>query len=180
MERVGCIDWLAGRSRRWAVPLGAALVLAGCARDPTPAEPEEQTAVFTRADDLPVFTLEPVTAFEQDNFELAGDKRCSFATSPALPPLVLATGYLRRPQARVDVLVKYGGQVVEAHLRTPGGFDAITREATFDTGGMVIDVARIDVEPDGSGKAAPGRALLRVTMAGQEEQIIDGYWLCTA
>ena len=72
-----------------------------------------------------------------------------------------------------------GRQVVEGQLQTGGGFDAILREATFDTGGMVIDVARIDVEPDGSGPAAPGRALLRVTMAGQQQQIIEGYWLCT-
>lgn len=69
--------------------------------------------------------------------------------------------------------------MVEGQLQTGGGFDAILREATFDTGGMVIDVARIDVEPDGSGPAAPGRALLRVTMAGQQQQIIEGYWLCT-
>lgn len=77
------------------------------------------------------------------------------------------------------MLVKYGGQVVQGHLQTPGGFDAMRQEATFDTAGMVIDVARIDVEPDGSGSAAPGRALLRMTMAGQDQQIIEGFWLCS-
>jgi hypothetical protein len=164
---------------RWAVLLGAALALGGCGRQVTPEAVEDQTEVFTRSDDLPMFTLEPISAYEQDSFVLHGDKRCSFSTNPALPPLVLATGVLHQPRARVDVLVKYGGEVVEGRLRTPGGFDGLLNEATFDTGGMVIDVARIDVEPDGSGPAAPGRALLRMTMAGQEQQIIEGYWLCT-
>lgn len=175
MERVGCI----ARGKGWAVLLGAALALAGCGRSSATAEDGDETPVFTRQPDLPQFTPEPISAYEQEGFTLGGDKRCTFATHPAQPPLLLATGYLRRPQAEVDVLVKYGGQVVEAHLQTPGGFDAIQREATFDTGGMVIDVARIDVEPDGSGPAAPGRALLRVTMAGQDRQIIEGFWLCT-
>ena len=162
-----------------AALLGVALALGGCQREAVPPGQEEQTEVFSSDDGLPMFTLQPMSSYEQDDFVLEGDKRCTFSTNPALPPLVLATGYLRQPQARVDVLVKYGGQVVPAHLRTPGGFDAIGREATFDTGGMVIDVARIDQEPDGSGPAAPGRALLRMTMAGQDEQIIEGYWLCT-
>lgn len=171
--------WIGG-GKRGAALVCAALALASCGRGNSPATADEEgTPVFTRPADLPLFTLEPITAYEQDEFTLSGDKRCAFATHPAQAPLLVATGYLRRPQAAVDALAKYGGQVVEAHLRTPGGFDAIQREATFDTGAMVIDVARIDVEPDGSGRAAPGRALLRTTMAGQDEQIIEGYWLCS-
>lgn len=175
MKRVICIK----NGPRFTALLGAALALAGCQRDTAPPVPQEQTEIFAQDDGLPLFTPEPISAFEQGNFELQGDKRCTFSTHPATPPLVLATGFLRRPQAQIDVLVKYGGEVTEAHATTEGGFDAIRNEATFDTGGMVIDVARIDVEPDGSGPAAPGRALLRVTMAGQDQQIIEGYWLCT-
>lgn len=175
MERVIGIG-----NRLWLTALtGAALTLGGCQREASPPGPAESTEIFARDDGLPMFTPEPISAYEQQDFVLKGDKRCAFSTKPSLPPLVIATGFLRQPQARVDVLVKYGGQVVEGQLTTAGGFDAIRREATFDTGGMVIDVARIDVEPDGSGPAAPGRALLRATMAGQEQQIIEGYWLCT-
>ncbi|MEO5707046.1 MAG: hypothetical protein ABIT10_00465 [Alteraurantiacibacter sp.] len=144
---------------------------------PGPGEP--QTDVFARPDDLPVFTLQPMPGYELDSFELQGDQRCSFATHQALPPLLLATGFLRHPQAKVGVLLKYGGQIVEGRVVTEGGFEAIFEAATFDTGGMIVDVARITEEPDGSGPAAPDRALLRVTMAGQDQQIIDGYWTCT-
>jgi hypothetical protein len=164
---------------RIVAPLCVALVLGGCQRDAAHVAQEAETEVFARADDLPLFTLQPISAYEQDDFVLQGNKRCMFSTNPAQPPLLLVAGFLRQPGARVEVLTKYGGQVVEGQLRTPGGFDAIQREATFDTAGMVIDVARIDVEPDGSGPAAPGRALLRMTMAGQDQQIIEGYWLCT-
>lgn len=175
MVREGC---KVGRARIAAL-LCTALALGGCQRDAARAAHEAETEVFTRADELPLFTLEPMSAYEQDNFVLEGDKRCGFSTDPALPPLLLATGFLRQPQRQVDVLTKYGGQVVEGRLTTPGGFDAILQEATFETSGMVVDVARIAEEPDGSGPAAPGRALLRVTMAGQDQQIIEGYWLCT-
>jgi len=159
----------------------ASLALAACQRDTTaPASaPHEETRVFTRADDLPPFELEPIGLEEQGDFDLVGDKSCHFATHPAARPLVLATGFFRRPQQAVQVLVKYGGQVQPGTSTTPGGFDAIRREATFDTGGMIIDVARIDVEPDGSRPAKPNRALLRMTMAGQEQEVIEGFWICT-
>ncbi len=161
-----------------AVVLGV-VALGGCQRDAARSAQQEETEVFTRVDELPLFQLEPMSIDEMGDFEPLGDKRCSFATNPALGPLVVATGFLRRPTARVDVLVKYGGQIVQGRTMTEGGFDAILDAATFDTGGMVIDVARIDVEPDGSGPAPPGRALLRMTMAGQEQDIIEGYWLCS-
>lgn len=167
-------------TRAARVVLALLALLPGACNRPTPQEaPEADTGVFVRPDELPLFTLEPMTGYELDSFELQGDKRCSFGTNPALPPLLLATGFLRQPDAEVDVLAKYGGQIVEGRPVTEGGFEAILDRATFDTGGMIIDVARISEEPDGSGPAAPGRAMLRITMAGQDQQIIDGYWTCT-
>lgn len=156
-----------------------AVLPGACQRVVPDQEDEVETGVFARPDDLPPFTLQPMGTYEMGNFEPRGDKRCSFATNPALPPLLLATGFLRQPNSPVDVLVKYGGQIIEGETVTPGGFDAIRDMATFDTGGMIIDVARITQEPDGSGPAPPGRALLRMTMAGQEQAIIEGYWTCT-
>jgi hypothetical protein len=167
------------RGARVAVLLCLAVALVGCQRRAAPDIPEEETQVFTRPADMPLFTLEPIDPYEVEDYGLEGDKRCAFSTHPAVPPLVVATGFLRRPQASVDVLVKYGGQLVDGTSVTPGGFDGIRQEARFDTAGMVIDVARIAVEPDGSGPAAPGRALLRMTMAGQDEQIIEGFWICS-
>lgn len=156
-----------------------AVLPGACQRAVPEQEDEVSTGVFARPDDLPPFTLQPMDIYEMGDFEQRGDKRCSFATNPALPPLLVATGFLRQAASPVDVLVKYGGQVVDGESVTPGGFDAILEMATFDTGGMIIDVARISEELDGSGPAPPGRALLRVTMAGQEQEIISGYWTCT-
>jgi hypothetical protein len=176
MERDGRMT--AGVARIALLALLAVLPGA-CQRAGGEQEEEAVTGVFARPDDLPPFTLQPIGTYEMGDFELQGDKRCSFATNPALPPLLVATGFLRQPDSRVDVLVKYGGQIVVGEPVGPGGFDAIRNMATFDTGGMIIDVARITEEPDGSGPAPPGRALLRVTMAGQEQEIIAGYWTCT-
>lgn len=164
---------------RFAALLCTALALGGCQRDAARAAQEAETEVFARADPLPQFTLEPISLYEQEDFVLDGDKRCAFSTRPGLPPLLVATGFLRQPQRQVDVLTKYGGQVIEGRLDTPGGFDAILHEATFETSGMKLDVAQVTARPDGSGPAAPGQARLRVTMAGQDQQIIEGYWLCT-
>lgn len=101
MERVICI----GNGPRFAALLGAVLALTGCQREAPLPQAEEQTEIFAGDDGLPLFTPEPISVSEQENFTLDGDKRCAFSTHPALPPLVIATGFLRQPQARVDVLV---------------------------------------------------------------------------
>ena len=158
----------------------ALLALAACQQNAARDAQQRTAEVFADDDGLPAFALEPITREELDDFELEGDRRCAFAENPAFDPLLVATGFVRSPGSKVEVLVKLSGQVSEAQVVDEAslGLDAVIGGGSFDSGAAIIDIARIDQEPDGSGPAAPDRAMIRLRMAGQDPWIGDGYWTC--
>ena len=158
----------------------SSLALAGCQRNAAQTARESETQVFTAPETLPEFSLQPMGVDDLGDYDVEGDKSCRFAEHPAGLPLVQANGFAHRPGSQVQAFVKYGEEMAQATSVTPaGGLDALHDQATFDTGGVVVDVQRITTEPDGSGPARPNRAMLRLRMAGQEEQLLAGFWICT-
>jgi len=97
MERVIGIG-----NKLWLTALtGAALALGGCQREAPPPGPEERTEIFARDDGLPMFTPEPISAYEQQNFVLEGD-----------------TGFLRQPQVLSFVPISKSTLWRRVHART--------------------------------------------------------------
>lgn len=165
-----------------AIAMLAVLGLSACERDAASrASQEEATPVFSTGPGGPAYELQPMTTDDLEGAEIEGELACAFAINPAAEPLLLARGFVDAPVSKAQMLVKYADLVVQGNASEEGGYDAMVGGASFDTAAMVIEVAIVGDEVEdtkGFTESAPRKAMIRVSQAGHEQTMVEGYWTC--
>jgi len=165
---------------RLALLLGSALALAGCQRDAASQAQSGNTDIFTSASQMDEFALQVMTEDELADHDLAGDYGCAFSIEQIGEPLMVARVFADSPDSRAEMLVKYGESITRGFATEAGGSDAIAKGGSFDTAGLMVDVALTEEEPAGRGESPPYPAMIRVTQPVYGEAFIEGFWTCGA
>ncbi|KAA0018253.1 hypothetical protein F0A16_11080 [Salinicola corii] len=142
-------------------------------QDQTTDEPTPGTGGETRGGDGSTITLDALTASDIGEANLSGELGCQFSTAQA-SPLLVAKGNVDSSSAAQGV-VKVAGYV--ERVSTPGGFDGMTGNPTFEGKGKTL---RIEVtgEPSGGGESPARPATLTYDRADGAQRTLEGEWQC--
>lgn len=118
-------------------------------------------------------TLSPLRAADLAKETLAGELGCSF-TPEGEETLLVAKGDVGSKQAAQGV-VKVGDYV--ERISAPGGFNGITKGATFSGQGKTI-IIKLTGAAIGGGESPPRPATLTYQRADGAERTFNGRWVC--
>jgi len=105
--------------------------------------------------------------------QLAGELACSFSVS-GQAPLLFARGDVASSEAAQGI-VKVAGYVEQ--IRSPGGFDGLTRNPTFTGQGKTILIEATGAAI-GGGESPPRPATLTYQRADGASRVFEGHWQC--
>lgn len=105
--------------------------------------------------------------------QLAGELACSFSVA-GQAPLLFATGDVASSEAAQGI-VKVASHVEP--IRSPGGFDGLTKNPTFTGQGKTILVQATGAST-GGGESPPRPATLTYERADGASRVFEGQWQC--
>ena len=140
---------------------------------PVAAPASDTTGGDTTGGDGSEIRLDVLTETDMTQAALSGELACSFAEAGA-QPLLLAKGDVGSDSPAQGV-VKVAGYVEP--VRTPGGFNGMTRDPTFTGQGKTVRIEETG-EAVGGGESPPRPATLTYLRADGASRSIQGQWQC--
>lgn len=155
---------------RWVICAAAVAMVSACGQTAAPAADRAASPapdVFADRLALAALTAEDVSG------RLSGELGCSF--SAAQEPLMIAMGNVD-PTARSEALVKRDGAVAQLPAVAVGGYDGMVEGASFEGGGLLVEVRTIARRETGNEQVAYAATL--TARADGAERSYEGVWTC--
>lgn len=150
-----------------ATPPATQSPLPGSESTPVPAEGE------TVGGDGSQIQLDALDENDLSGAQLAGELACSFSVA-GQAPLLFARGDVASSEAAQGI-VKVAGHVEQ--IRSPGGFDGLTKNPTFTGQGKTILIEATGASI-GGGESPPRPATLTYARADGASRVFEGQWQC--